>query len=142
METPIKPGKYKCAAGQKAHILPAPPEVSETDCLVGWVLVKETGKWVVMTWTLNGRFSHKELSQYDISEPWIDAPIFNHWGKVPWAKLVYRYGSNWYATSLATPLHLEGVYRPYEVMCTIQPEDRPIWDGPDKDSLIIRPENV
>ena len=151
METPIKPGKYKCAAGQEAHILPAPPELGDLDCLVGWVLVKETKKWAVMTWTLNGRLYPKALSQYDISSPWIDAPIFNHWDKVPWAKALYKYSRSWILSSFIPEWDdkCEDWYHPkqnspftYRITCHLIPEHSPHWVGWDKDSLILRPANV
>lgn len=149
METPIKPGKYKMRNENPAIVAAvAPSEINQAQSLIGWLKYNDKN-WCGGSWAVNGAFhlAFSSPSPFDLISPWIDAPIFNHWDKVPWAKAVYRHADRWYAASCVPVADsclfvVDGEKDPYAVMAQLEIKDYPAFTGPDKDSLIIRPEDV
>jgi hypothetical protein len=102
---------------------------------------------------VNGAFhlAFSNPSEFDLISPWIDAPIFKHWDTAPWAKALYKYSRSWILSSFIPVWDdkCEDWHHPkqnspftYRLTCHLIPGHYPNWDGHDKDSLILRPENV
>ena len=153
METPIKPGKYKMRNGLQAIVVAvAPVGINARQPLIGWIPFGD-GKWCGVCWHADGAFyvTREIPSPFDLISPWIDAPVFNHWDTAPWAKALYKYSRSWILSSFIPVWDdkVEDWHHPkqnspftYRLTCHLIPDHYPNWVGPDKDSLILRPENV
>lgn len=154
METPIKPGKYKMRNGKQAIVVGCAPVGVKVDYpITGWRFTNDT--WHHTAWSENGIFVVTlGDSDADLISPWIDAPVFNHWDKIPGAKAVYlTQDKRWVACShvpkyfdAGTPhgMSFWSISEPVEYAWSvgILKCHAPVWEGPPKDSLIIRPESV